>query len=56
MQKLILICTILCTSCEIQEMPKPQAPKYKAIYGITPLATGSSFYPIYVPIIKTNGK
>ncbi len=52
----LLICTILCTSCEMQEIPKPQAPKYKAIYGITPLATGSSFYPIYVPIIKINGK
>jgi hypothetical protein len=51
-----ILCTILCTSCEMQEIPKPQASKYKAIYGITPLATGSSFYPIYVPIIKINGK
>jgi hypothetical protein len=40
----------------MQEMPKPQPMKPKAIYGITPLATGSSFYPIYVPIIKINGK
>lgn len=51
-----IVILIALSSCEMQEIPKPQAPKYKAIYGITPLATGSSFYPIYVPIIKTNGK
>ena len=56
MRKLVILCTVLCTSCEMQEMPKPQPMKPKAIYGITPLATGSSFYPIYVPIIKINGK
>ena len=55
MQKLIIL-TMLCASCKVPESPKPAAPKHKAIYGITPLATGSSFYPIYVPIIKINGK
>lgn len=53
--KLIILAIVL-SSCEMQEILKPQASKYKAIYGITPLATGSSFYPIYVPIIKINGK
>lgn len=56
MQIKLIIVAMLLVSCEENEIPKPQAPKYKAIYGITPLATGSSFYPIYVPIIKINGK
>ncbi len=54
--RVLVVLAMLCASCEVQEIPKPQAPKHKAIYGITPLATGPSFYPIYVPIIKTNGK
>lgn len=57
MQKLILICTILCTSCEVHEPPKPiSVEKLTKSYSINHQPHTGVFNPQYLPNLKYNGK
>lgn len=52
--KLIFI-AIVCFACQKEQIPQPIAqPKVQKVYGLQPHPTGSSFYPIFIPIL--NGK
>lgn len=52
--KLIAL-AFICASCQAPQIPQPIAqPKVQKAYGLQPHPTGSSFYPIFIPIL--NGK
>jgi hypothetical protein len=52
-----LILMLILTSCETPQIPKPvSVEKITKSYGLNPHPTGSSFYPIYLPNLKSNGK
>lgn len=57
MQRIVFICTILCTSCEVQDAPKPiSVEKLTKSYSINHQPHTGVFNPQYLPNLKYNGK
>jgi len=57
MHRIIILCTILCTSCEMQEIPKPvSVEKLTASYSVNHQPHTGVFNPQYLPNLKYNGK
>jgi hypothetical protein len=53
----LILCTILCTSCEVAEPPKPvSVEKLTKSYSINHQPHTGVFNPQYLPNLKYNGK
>ena len=53
MQRIVFLCTILCTSCEVQDAPKPiSVEKLTKSYSINHLPHTGVFNPQYLPNLR----